>query len=97
LSTDAQAVPGIARSFADVVSGPHAAAFTPDGAYLLLIAANSEDVLVVDASTRIESSIVRPLPGKMPDGIVLSASRVPTKRDPIVVVTAGAHAVLRHG
>jgi YVTN family beta-propeller protein len=72
LSTDAQDVAGVDGSFADVVSGPHAIAFTHDGDYVLMVDANSEDVLVVDARTRGEVALVRPLPGKMPDGIVLS-------------------------
>jgi YVTN family beta-propeller protein len=73
LTTDAQDVPGVDGSLADVVSGPHALAFTPDGAYVLMVAANSEDVMVVDASRRVESDIVRPLPGEMPEGIVMSS------------------------
>jgi len=72
LSSDAQDVPGVDGSFADVVSGPHALAFTPDGEYALMVAANSEDVLVVDASRRVEADLVRPLPGKLPEGIVIS-------------------------
>ncbi len=72
LSTDAQDVPGIDGAIADVVSGPHAAAFTTDGDYLLMVDANSEDVLVVDARSALEVGLVRPLPGMMPDGIVLS-------------------------
>ena len=72
LSTDAQDIPGIDGSFGDVVSGPHAIAFTRDGAYLLMADANSGDVLVVDALHRVESSLVRPLPGNMPEGILLA-------------------------
>ncbi len=72
LSTDAQDVPGVDGSFADVVSGPHALELTPEGDYALLVDANSEDVLVVDAERRVERSLVRPLPGKLPDGIVIS-------------------------
>jgi YVTN family beta-propeller protein len=71
LSTDAQDVPGIDGSFSDVVSGPHAVAFTPDGADALMVDANSGDVLVVDARTRVEAALVR-MPGKMPDGIVMA-------------------------
>ena len=47
LSTDAQDVPGIDGAFGDVVSGPHAIAFTRDGEYVLMADANSDDVLVV--------------------------------------------------
>jgi YVTN family beta-propeller protein len=73
LSTDAQDVPGVDGSISDVVSGPHALAFTPDGNDALVVDANSGDVLVVDARTRIEAGLVRPLPGKLPDGIVIAA------------------------
>ena len=71
LSTDAQDVPGIDGSFGDVVSGPHAIAFTHDGATALVVDTNSEDVLAVGAN-RIEASLVRPLPGHMPEGIAIS-------------------------
>jgi YVTN family beta-propeller protein len=72
LASDAPSVAGSDGAFADVVSGPHALAFTADGAYALLVDANSEDVLVVDAARRAEHALVRPLPGQMPDGIALS-------------------------
>lgn len=58
--------------FADVVSGPRAIAFTPDGDYALMLDAASEDVLVVDARTRLQAHLVRPLPGDFPEGLVLS-------------------------
>ena len=41
LSTDAQDVSGTDGSFSDVVSGPHALAFTPDGADALMVAVAS--------------------------------------------------------
>ncbi|HTA18512.1 MAG TPA: hypothetical protein VK989_04430, partial [Polyangia bacterium] len=63
LSTDAQDVPGPDGSFSDVVSGPHAVAFTPDGDDVLVADANSGDVLVVDARSQLEVGLVRPLPG----------------------------------
>ena len=72
LSTDAQDVPGINGSFADVVSGPHAIAFTSDGAYALVVDTNSEDVLAVDANAGTEVMLLRPLPGHMPEGIAIS-------------------------
>ncbi len=72
LSTDAQDVAGPDGSFSDVVSGPHAIAFTPDGDDALVADANSGDVLVVDAHSQEEVGLVRPLPGKMPDGIIVS-------------------------
>ena len=72
LSTDAQDVPGIDGSFGDVVSGPHAVAFTHDGAFALVVDSNSEDVLAVDAAGRVEASLLRPLPGHLPEGIALA-------------------------
>ena len=72
LSTDAQDVPGIDGSFGDIVSGPHAIAFTHDGAYALVLDTNSEDILVV-GQNRVEAKLVRPLPGHMPEGIAISA------------------------
>ena len=71
LSIDAQDVPGIDGSFGDVVSGPHAIAFTRDGMLALVVDTNSEDVLAVGAN-RVEAGLARPLPGHMPEGIVLS-------------------------
>jgi YVTN family beta-propeller protein len=73
LSTDAQDVPGIDGAFADVVSGPHALVFTPDGEFVLMADANSEDMLIVDAQSHAEVALVRPLPGHMPEGIVVAA------------------------
>ncbi|HTR56334.1 MAG TPA: hypothetical protein VMJ10_36925 [Kofleriaceae bacterium] len=72
LSIDAQDVPGIDGSFADVVSGPHAIAFTPDGDFALVADTASEDVLAVDARGQVEAALLRPLPGHMPEGIALS-------------------------
>ena len=71
LSTDAQDVPGIDGSFGDVVSGPHAIAFTHDGALALVVDTNSEDVLAV-SSARVEAALARPLPGHMPEGIAIA-------------------------
>ncbi len=72
LSTDAQDVPGIDGAFTDVVSGPRAFVFTRDGHYAFVVDTNSEDVLVVDATRRVEASLLRPLPGHLPEGLVLS-------------------------
>ena len=33
---------------------------------------NSEDLLAIDARTRTEATLLRPLPGKMQEGLVLS-------------------------
>ena len=73
LSTDAQDVPGIDGSFGDVVSGPHAIAFTADGSLAIVVDTNSEDLLAVDANGRVEAALGRPLPGHMPEGVALSA------------------------
>ncbi len=57
-------------AFGDVVSGPHAMAFSTDGSLAFIADTGSEDVLVVDASQRVETALVRPLPGHQPEGIV---------------------------
>ena len=72
LSTDAQDVPGIDGSFADVVSGPHAVVFTSDGSLALVVDTNSEDILAVNPAGRVEATLARPLPGHMPEGIAIS-------------------------
>ncbi|HEX3342915.1 MAG TPA: di-heme oxidoredictase family protein [Polyangiaceae bacterium] len=65
--------PGDGAAFGDVVSGPRAMAFSPDGSLAYVADADSEDVLVVDARGRYESSLVRPLPGHQPEGLVASS------------------------
>ncbi|HVZ85979.1 MAG TPA: di-heme oxidoredictase family protein, partial [Polyangia bacterium] len=65
--------PGDGQAFGDVVSGPHALAFSADGALAFMTDTDSEDVLVIDAQARVEAQIVRPLPGHMPEGIVWTA------------------------
>lgn len=71
LSLDSR-VPGLDGAFADVVSGPRAVAFTPDGGLALVLDQASEDVLVVDAQQRVQIDLLRPLPGHLPEGIVLT-------------------------
>lgn len=73
LSNDALDIPGTDGSFGDVVSGPHAIAFTSDGALALVVDTNSEDVLAIDARHDVEAELLRPLPGHMPEGIALAA------------------------
>ncbi|MGD0523716.1 MAG: di-heme oxidoredictase family protein [Polyangiaceae bacterium] len=68
--------PGDNGAFGDVVSGPHAIAFSDDGAYAFVVDTNSEDLLVIDAKQRTEAAIVRPLPGHMPEGVVWVAGEV---------------------
>ncbi len=64
-----QAHPGDGGAFGDVVSGPHALAFSADGKLAFVADTNSEDVLVIDAERRIETQLVRPLPGHLPEAI----------------------------
>jgi DNA-binding beta-propeller fold protein YncE len=73
LSTDSASVPGIDGAFGDIVSGPRAIAFTSDGRCALMLDASSEDVLLVDASNRVQVGLLRPLPGHFPEGIAISA------------------------
>jgi len=62
--------PDNAGAFGDVVSGPRALAFSDDGRYAFVVDADSEDVLVVDATRRVEAALVRPLPGHLPEAVV---------------------------
>jgi DNA-binding beta-propeller fold protein YncE len=63
---------GVSGAFADVVSGPQSITFSPDGRFAFVVDANSEDVLVIDATERAEARLVRPLPGHWPMGAVWS-------------------------
>jgi len=72
LSNDALDVPGTDGAFGDVVSGPHALAFTRDGALALVVDTNSEDILAIDTALGVQAALARPLPGHMPEGIALS-------------------------
>ncbi|HVU91744.1 MAG TPA: beta-propeller fold lactonase family protein, partial [Jatrophihabitans sp.] len=65
-----QANPGDGEAFGDVVSGPRAIAFSDDGGLAFVTDTDSEDVLVVDTTARVETQLVRPLPGHLPEGIV---------------------------
>lgn len=65
------ALPQAEGAFSDVVSGPRAAAFTPNGKLALIANSQSEDVIVFDASTGYEVGLVRPLPSAMLEGIVV--------------------------
>ena len=58
-------------AFNDVVSGPRAIAFTPDGKLALMASSGSEDVIVFDGETGNERFLVRPLPIAFPEGIVV--------------------------
>jgi len=54
-----------------VISGPRAIAFTPDGAYALVLARNSESLLVVDCARGVERGLVEDLPGRLQDAVVM--------------------------
>jgi DNA-binding beta-propeller fold protein YncE len=62
--------PGDGAAFGDVVSGPRALTFSPDGRFAFVVDNASEDVLIIDATARVEAALVRPLPGHQPDGAV---------------------------
>jgi YVTN family beta-propeller protein len=78
LSTNAMSLAPVNGAFGDIVSGPHAVAFTADGAFALMLDSASEDILAVDAVGKVEATLLRPLspdaqhPGHMQEGIVLS-------------------------
>jgi YVTN family beta-propeller protein len=63
-------------AFGDVVSGPRAMTFSDDGKYAFVVDADSEDLLIVDATQRIEAAIVRPLPGHLPEGVLFYQGEV---------------------
>jgi DNA-binding beta-propeller fold protein YncE/mono/diheme cytochrome c family protein len=63
-------------AFGDVVSGPHAVAFSDDGRLAFVVDTSSEDLLVIDAARRVEATVVRPLPGHMPEGVVVFGDEV---------------------
>lgn len=65
--------PGDGGAFGDVVSGPRAMAFSRDGSLAFIADTGSEDVLVVDAAQRVETALVRPLPGHQPEGIAVGS------------------------
>lgn len=65
------AVASTPGSFNDVISGPRAIAFTPDGKLALLANAGSEDVMVFDGDSGNERALVRPLPAAFLEGIVV--------------------------
>ncbi|MCU1283344.1 MAG: Surface antigen [bacterium] len=58
-------------AFNDVVSGPRAIAFSPDGKLALVADGQSEDVLVFDAESHVEIGLVRPLPAAFLEGIAV--------------------------
>jgi DNA-binding beta-propeller fold protein YncE len=72
LSTKATSIPSDNGAFGDVVSGPHALELTADGRWALMLDSASEDVLAIDAQDQVEVQLLRPVPGHMLEGIVLS-------------------------
>ena len=71
-----QANPGDGEAFGDVVSGPRAIAFSDDGGLAFVADADSEDVLAIDTTARVETQLVRPLPGHLPEGIVWANGKI---------------------
>jgi YVTN family beta-propeller protein len=67
---------GSGGAFGDVVSGPRSLAFSDDGKYAFVTDTDSEDLLVIDATARVEASLVRPLPGHMPEGLVYAHGEI---------------------
>jgi YVTN family beta-propeller protein len=68
--------PGDNGAFGDVVSGPRSLAFSGDGRFAFIADTDSEDLLVVDAVQRAEVTVIRPLPGHTPEGVVWSQNEV---------------------
>ena len=68
--SDTSVSTGGSGAFGDITSGPRALAFSDDGKYLFVTDTDSEDLLAVDNTQRIEATIVRPLPGHLPEGVV---------------------------
>jgi YVTN family beta-propeller protein len=64
-------VPAAVGAYSDVISGPRALAFTPDGRFALLVNAGSEDVMVFDGERGTEVGLVRPIPGGFLEGIAV--------------------------
>jgi cytochrome c peroxidase len=64
-------VAGAGGAFNDVISGPRAIAFTPDGKLALLANSGSEDVIVFDGDSGNERALVRPLPAAFLEGIAV--------------------------
>ena len=62
--------PGDNGAFGDIVSGPRSMTFSGDGKYAFVVDSDSEDLLVIDADARVEVTVVRPLPGHLPEGAV---------------------------
>jgi cytochrome c peroxidase/DNA-binding beta-propeller fold protein YncE len=71
-----QANPGDGEAFGDVVSGPRAITFSSDGGLAFVADTDSEDVLIVDTTARVETQIIRPLPGHLPEGIVWAGGEI---------------------
>jgi YVTN family beta-propeller protein len=67
---------GNSGAFGDVVSGPRSMTFSEDGKYAFVVDADSEDLLVVDATNRVEATVVRPLPGHLPEGVIVYGDEI---------------------
>jgi DNA-binding beta-propeller fold protein YncE len=53
-----------------VVSGPRALAFTPDGAYALMLSLNSESLTVIEVQRGVEHRHLQDLPGTLHDALI---------------------------
>jgi mono/diheme cytochrome c family protein len=71
MTTDAR-LADVDGAFAHIVSGPRALAFTPDGAFALMVNLNSESLTVIDCARGVETGYVEDLPGALHDGIAIS-------------------------
>ncbi len=69
-----QANPGDGGAFGDSFSGPHAIAFSDDGKFAFVVNQNSEDVVAIDTTKRVEATLLRPLPGHMPESVVVQGN-----------------------
>ena len=59
---------GDGGAFGDVTSSPRALAFSADGRLAFVADTGSEDVLVIDATNRVEATVIRPPSGSLARG-----------------------------
>lgn len=93
LSSDSR-LEGVDGAFQHVVSGPRALAFFNNGARVLMVARNSESVLVLDAATGNEQQLVDNLPGTLPDGVAFSPTDMGDTRAYVNARASGGLVVL---
>lgn len=71
MTTDSR-LDGVDGALTHIVSGPRAMAFTPDGAFALLVNLNSESLTVIDCARGVEAGYLEDLPGALHDGLAMS-------------------------